>query len=50
MTYELKDWLNSINFTKENLIEDKSIIKEYPSFIINKCLSGHIDCIYLQMR
>jgi hypothetical protein len=45
MTYELKDWLNSINFTKENLIEDKSIIKEYPSFIINKCLSGHIDCI-----
>ena len=46
MTYELKDWLNSINFTKENLVEDDpSLIKEYPPFIINKCLSGHIDCI-----
>ena len=45
MTYELKDWLNSINFTKENLMEDPSVIKEYPPFIINKCLSGHIDCI-----
>ena len=43
---ELKDWLNSINFTKENLTDDDpKIIKEYPPFIINKCLSGHIDCI-----
>ena len=39
---ELKDWLNSINFTKEDLSEN---IKEYPSYIINRCLSGHIDCI-----
>ena len=45
MTYELKDWLNSINFTKENLIEDPSSIKDYPPYIINRCLSGHIDCI-----
>ena len=46
MTYELKDWLNSINFTKENLIEDDpETIKEYPPFIINKCLSGHIDSV-----
>ncbi len=43
---ELKDWLNSINFTKENLIdENPDSIKEYPPYIINKCLSGHIDCI-----
>jgi hypothetical protein len=42
---ELKDWLNSINFTKENLIEDPSVIKEYPPYIINRCLSGHLDCI-----
>ena len=43
---ELKDWLNSINFTKENLIEeDPDLIKEYPSFIINRCLSGHLDAI-----
>jgi hypothetical protein len=39
---ELKDWLNSINFTKENLSED---ISSYPPYIINKCLSGHIDTI-----
>jgi len=42
---ELKDWLNSINFTKENLMEDPSVKKEYAPFIINRCLSGHIDCI-----
>ena len=29
-------------FTKEDLSED---IKEYPPYIVNKCLSGHIDCI-----
>ncbi len=43
---ELKDWLNSINLTKKNLIdEDPSIEKDYPSYIINRCLSGHLDCI-----
>jgi hypothetical protein len=42
---ELKDWLNSINFTKENLMEDLSVKKDYAPFIINRCLSGHIDCI-----
>ncbi len=43
---ELKDWLNSINFTKENLIEkDPDAINKYPSYIINRCLSGHLDCI-----
>ena len=39
---ELKDWLNSINFTKENLSEE---IKTYPPYIVNRCLSGHVDCI-----
>jgi len=42
---ELKDWLNSINLTKENLIEDPSTIREYAPYVINRCLSGHIDCI-----
>jgi hypothetical protein len=43
---ELKDWLNSINFTKENLIkENPDVVKEYAPYIINRCLSGHIDCI-----
>jgi len=46
MTVELKDWLNSINFTKENLIEeDPNVKKDYPPYIVNRCLSGHIDCI-----
>lgn len=43
---ELKDWLNSINFNKENILEeDPTLAKEYPPFIINKCLSGHLDCV-----
>ena len=43
---ELKDWLNSINFNKKDLIEeDPSTSKDYPSYIINRCLSGHLDCI-----
>ena len=43
---ELKDWLNSINFNKKNLIdEDPSTIKDYPPYIINRCLSGNLDCI-----
>jgi len=43
---ELKDWLNSVNFNKENLIKgNPDIVKQYPPFIVNKCLAGHIDCI-----
>ena len=43
---ELKDWLNSINLNKNNQIdEDPSVEKEYPPFIINKCLSGHLDTV-----
>jgi hypothetical protein len=43
---ELRDWLNSINQTKENLIdEDPSLEKEYAPYIINRCLSGHIDSL-----
>ena len=46
MKTELKDWLNSINFNKDNLIEeDPSSIKDYPPYIINRCLSGNLDCI-----
>ena len=39
---ELKDWLNSINFNKEDLSEHT---KDYPPCIVNRCLSGHLDCI-----
>ncbi len=43
---ELKDWLNSINFNKNNLIEeDPEAISSYPPYIINRCLSGHLDTV-----
>ena len=45
---ELKDWLNSINQNKKNLIdEEPSIEKEYLPYIVNRCLSGSIDCVML---
>ena len=39
---ELKDWLNSINFTKEDLSEE---VQSYSPYIVNRCLSGHLDCV-----
>ena len=43
---ELKDWLNSINQTKKNLIdEDPSLEKEYNPYIVNRIYSGHLDSI-----
>ena len=43
---ELKDWLNSINFTKHDLRDDDpDVMKDYSPYIINRCLSGHLDCI-----
>ena len=43
--YELKEYLNAINFTKKNLMdsEDKDWVKKYPTFIVNKILSGFSD-------
>ena len=47
--YELKDYLNAINFTKNDLMksEDKLWEKKYPAFIVNKILSGFSDTIML---
>mgnify|MGYP003308267811 FL=1 len=43
---DLKDWLNSINLTKEDItLDDPQTIKKYSPFIINKCMSAHLDCI-----
>ena len=49
MSYELKEYLNAINFTKKNLMdsEDKLWEKKYPAFIVNKILSGFSDTIML---
>lgn len=46
MEYELKDWLNSINLSKVDITEDDpNSIKYYDPYIINRCLSGNLDCI-----
>ena len=47
--YELKEYLNAINFTKKNLMdsEDKDWVKKYPTFIVNKILSGFSDTVML---
>ena len=49
MTYELKDYLKSINKTKEKLMDtdDKMWEKKYPPFIVNKCLAPFPDTIHL---
>jgi len=41
---ELKDYLYSINQSKKD-IWDPDDHKNYPPFVINRCLSGHLDCI-----
>jgi len=47
MAYELKDYLNSINFTKQDLMatEDITWEKKYPAYIVNRCLSYHYDTL-----
>ena len=44
MTYELKDWLNSINMNKKNLLDEDPTAK-YPAYIVNRCMSGHLDTV-----
>jgi hypothetical protein len=42
----LSDWLNSINFTKQDLIVDNPLMeKEYVPFIVNRSLSYFPDTI-----
>ena len=43
---KLTDWLNSINFTKQNLIEDPLVEKEYVPYIINRSLSYFPDTLF----
>jgi len=47
--YELKEYLNAINFSKKNVMdsEDTMWVKKYPAFIVNKVLSGFSDTIML---
>ena len=47
--YELKDYLNAINVTKEPLLdsEDETWEKKYAPFIINKCVAPFPDTLHL---
>ena len=46
MKHELKDWLNSVNFNKKDLLaDDPTAISSYPPYIVNRCLSGTVDTI-----
>ena len=49
MSYELKEYLNSINYTKVNIMDsgDEMYEKKYSSFLVNKCLAPHNDTILL---
>lgn len=43
---ELKDWLGSINQSKVNIIDEMPDAEsKYPPYIINRCLSGHLDAV-----
>ena len=45
--YQLKDYLNAINTTKQNLLDTDDLTweKKYNSFLINRCLSMHYDTV-----
>ena len=45
--YELKDYLNAINETKENLLDTNDITweKKYPPYVINRCMSMFYDTV-----
>ena len=49
MSYELKEYLNAINYEKKNLLDtdDEMWEKKYPAFIVNKCLAPFPDTIML---
>ena len=49
MSYELKDYLNAINYVKKNLMDtdDEMWEKKYPPYIVNRCLAPFRDTIML---
>ena len=49
MVYELKDYLNAINYSKEPLMdtEDEQWEKKYFPFIVNKCVAPFPDTVML---
>ena len=50
MSYDLRDYLNAINFTKKNLMEDvegEMWKRKYPAYLINRILSAFGDTLML---
>ena len=49
MSYELKDYLNAINYQKTNLLDtdDEMWEKKYPPYVVNRCLAPFPDTIML---
>ena len=47
MAYELKDYLNAINFSKQKLMDTEDLLweKEYPAYIVNRCMSMFWDTL-----
>ena len=47
--YKLSDYLNAINFSKVNLLDGTDLTweKKYPPYVINRCLSQHVDTIMM---
>ena len=44
---DLKEYLNAINHTKENLMDDPHYEKGYPAWVVNHALYSHSDMIFL---
>ena len=44
---DLKEYLNAINHTKENLMEDSFSERKYPAWVVNRALYAHPDTILL---
>ena len=44
---DLKEYLNAINHTKENLMEDSFNERKYPAWVVNRALYAHSDMIFL---
>ena len=42
---DLNEWLRSINTGKKSIMNDEFDEKQYPGFIVNKCLSGMADAV-----
>ena len=49
MSYELKHYLNAINYEKKNLMDtdDEMWEKKYPPYVVNRCLAPFPDTIML---